>query len=187
MTNATATVETTEADGTNTSTSTAEVTDTITKEDFIAYQGKASVYKIPKPPVIEPQITIHPTYGKISLNGPVLEVLGHPKAVILSFNPKAGLISIHAASVEDPYVFPVPEKPETALVVRISAGRFLKAIKYPYDQSLKGEPAIFTPTFKHGRILIDVSSVLKEAGNENNSNEGAEEEEDHLDKEEEQE
>jgi hypothetical protein len=104
----------------------------------------------------EPKVTIQ-KQGKISINEEALEKLDHPKGLVLSFNRDLGLIGIRATHKDEKKGFIVSKQKPTDKTIVINTARFMKFINYPL-----GELKSYTPEYRNGRLVIDVSSVLNE-------------------------
>jgi hypothetical protein len=104
----------------------------------------------------EPKVTIQ-KQGKISINEEALEKLDNPKGLVLSYNKDLGLIGIRATHENEKKGFLVSKHKPTDKTIVINTARFLQFINYPL-----GELKSFTPEFKNGRLVIDVSSLFDE-------------------------
>jgi hypothetical protein len=86
--------------------------------------------KLTKPIPVDPIISIY-SDGRFGFNPPVIEQLGTPKGLVISFSINKGILSFHAAREEETYMFPLPVMPDNAINVKIGGGRILRAINYP--------------------------------------------------------
>ncbi|NWJ96025.1 MAG: hypothetical protein HXX20_09600 [Chloroflexi bacterium] len=156
-----------------TTTATTEGEDWNTYLDFTGNQG---AFKTKTTALVveetEPLVRIY-AEGRLHLNGPALKMIGNPKTVVLSFNPKDSIITIRAAMETDIFAFPVVETKNVNLSYgKVGATRFLKAIQYPYEKEtksygkVKASHKVFGVTFRSGRILFNVAEILKEAAQE---------------------
>jgi len=127
--------------------------------DFVEYNGKMTFLEavMAKPEETIPTATITEE-GKIILNSLALTLLGAtaPTTIRLAFSPKTEKVALRPAIETDIYAFPLTLENE---VGKISASRFLRAIKYPYKER-KGTSKV---TLLGGNLILDLSEGFKAA------------------------